>query len=146
MNDERLFTVARSCLGRRTRKTAALLSRHYAAQLRHTGLSGTEFVLLVTIAQEPDISVVALADKLGLDPTTLVRNVKHASDRRLIAAAGGRGRAGKRLRLTLEGEEALKRALDAWEEVNSALVAKLGPEKVSEGLRFLQALEDLVRA
>jgi DNA-binding MarR family transcriptional regulator len=143
MKDERIRTVAQSCLSRRTRATAAVLSRHYGAQLRSTGLSGVEFSLLVAIAGQDGPSVSAVAEALGFDSTTVVRNLKHLERRRFIDSEGGRGRAGKRLRLTAEGEAAISTALDSWEVVNRTLVEKLGAERVKEGLRFLEALEEV---
>ncbi|MBF9197397.1 MarR family winged helix-turn-helix transcriptional regulator [Microvirga terrestris] len=146
MKDERIRSVAQSCLSRRTRATAAVLSRHYGAQLRSTGLSGVEFSLLVAIAGEDGPNVSAVAEALGFDSTTVVRNLKHLERRGFVESEGGRGRTGKRLRLTDEGEAAISAALDSWDAVNRTLVEKLGAERVKEGLRFLEALEEAALA
>jgi DNA-binding MarR family transcriptional regulator len=142
LKDERIRTVARSCLSRRTRATAAVLTRHYGARLRSTGLSGAEFALLIAIASQDGPSVTALAEAMDLDSTTVVRNLKHLERRGFVKSEGGRGRTGKRLWLTAGGEAATSATLDCWETINRALIDKLGAERVQQGLQFLEALEE----
>jgi len=137
--------IARLCVNRRLRGASALLTRHYNERLRHAGVTAAQFTTLVSIAAADRPSVADIAEATGIDASTVTRNLQMLEDSRLIASDGGRGRSGKRLQLTAEGQAALERAVSAWQAVNQELVDRLGPEQLKAGLAFLAALEGATR-
>jgi DNA-binding MarR family transcriptional regulator len=62
--------------------------------------------------------------------------------RGLISAEGGRGRGGKHLTLTPEGQQLLAAALTIWLKTNKRLAAELGEKEAAAGRAFLRALGD----
>src|SRR5215218_588049 len=73
---EDLAAIGRACFALHARMTARLLTRVYDAAVRPTGLRFAQFGLLGAIAHGSATSQTALADRLGLERTTLVRNLK----------------------------------------------------------------------
>lgn len=68
--------VSGRCAAVRTLSAARVMTRHFDEALRSTGLTITQFTLLVTIGMtEPD-SISEMGQWLNLDRTTLTRNLK----------------------------------------------------------------------
>ncbi len=65
----------RDCLCLHTRRTARLLTQFYDEALRPSGLRITQFLLMAAIHEAEPITHQPLADILGMDRTTLTRNL-----------------------------------------------------------------------
>lgn len=141
--DDTLLRIGALCLGHRARVTARALTRHYNARLRPLDLTAGQFALLAALQASEPPTLQLLAERLGTDPTTLVRGIQQLQARGLAATDGGRGRRGKRTTLTTAGRKLLKRAVPLWEAAYSTLVAALGGESRATALRkSLRALEE----
>ena len=94
-SQEHLLRVARECTGASLRRAARAISGLYDARLAETGLRGTQFSLLVAIALAGEPPVTMLAERLGLDCTTMTRNLAPLERDGLVedAAAGRSARA-----------------------------------------------------
>src|SRR5258708_7941299 len=93
-----------SCL--RVRRTARRLTRLYDQALEPAGLTVNQFGLLANLhgAGSAGLSMGALADRLGMDPTTLNRDLKPLRADGLVRdAADPRDRRGRPVRLTSQG-------------------------------------------
>ncbi len=75
-----------------------------------------------------------------LDHSTLARNFAVMERCKLIAAKGGRGRAGKSLNFTRAGETLYAEALGIWRTTNRQLAARIGADETAAGRKFLRAL------
>src|SRR5215468_6052077 len=58
------------------RKTTRAITQFYNAILQPSGLLATQFTLLAILARDHPTPISALADALGMDRTTLSRNLK----------------------------------------------------------------------
>src|SRR5918998_4220066 len=105
-----LNAIGKACLALHARMTARILSRAYEAALRPAGLKVPQFGILGTIAQGGSLSETALAERLGLERTTLVRNLKVLADRGWIEPVAGEGRS-LRHHLTPAGRATLEAAI-----------------------------------
>lgn len=127
------------CLG--VRKAARMVARRYDEAFRPLGLTSGQFSILAALLRDRAVALSALADDLGMDRTTLNRNLKPLLTQDLIAAEDDE--ADRRVRglvLTAAGRERLDRALPIWRRVQAASEARL-PEGGWSGLRFcLQGL------
>lgn len=135
-----LAAIGRACFALHARMTARLLTRVYDAAVRPTGLRFAQFGLLGAIAHGSATSQTALAERLGLERTTLVRNLKFLEQKGWIETtpSGGRGLAH---RLTAAGREILTRAIPLWERAQADIEARLGgtdPDAARETLRALR--------
>lgn len=142
-NPESLQGVAGECPGFQARATARALTRYYNACFKPLGLTAEQFSLLVGIGAAEGATLVDLADKAGVDPTTLSRNVQNLESRDLVRATGGRGRAGKRLALTASGRQLVVDALPIWNLGKAELAGRMGDEKLRS---VRQAMAELAEA
>ncbi|NKI72248.1 MarR family transcriptional regulator [Collimonas pratensis] len=140
---ETLQGVAAECPGFQARATARVLTRYYNACFKPLGLTAEQFSLLVGIGAAEGTTLVDLADKAGVDPTTLSRNVQNLESRNLLSAQGGRGRAGKRLALTASGRQLLADAFPLWYWAKAELARRMGDEKLASAR---QAMAELAKA
>jgi DNA-binding MarR family transcriptional regulator len=134
--------IGRSCYAFQARKTANAVLRAYNEWMKPVELEMAQFATLSAILQGAAGSVGKLADVLGVERTTLVRNLKVLEKRGLIAVAG---RNQRRLTYTLTplGAETLSRALPLWQQAQSAMEKALGPPRERD---VREALADLRKA
>ena len=116
------------------------VTRLYNARMRPLGLQITQFVLLVAISRSADLSVAGMADRLDIEPSALLRNLKLLEDKELVVSTGGRGRRGRRLALTDEGRKLLQKAAPAWARAQAELRQALATH-ADEVLSMLKRLE-----
>jgi len=132
-------------MGMRVRRAARVVANHYDKHLKPTGLKGTQFTLLNTIFMNPAASIGRLADILGLDRTTLNRNLKPLERNGLIRSGSGKDPRTRTLELTREGTKILQNALPYWLEAQSGVMETLDRRimRLMDDLRELEKLEKL---
>jgi DNA-binding MarR family transcriptional regulator len=108
------------------RRTSRALTQLYDRALRPLGLRATQFTVLQALSLAGEVSQGQLGEMLALDSTTLTRTLEIMGRHEWIAERRGEDQRERRLRLAAGGERQLKRALPAWEKVQSRLRAKLG--------------------
>ena len=141
MSDERLIQAAASgCLAARTRRAARAVTAHYDAHLRPTRLKVGQFTMLVAIRLMRSPTVGDLAEAVGMDRTTVTRNLKPLERDGLVILAPGRedGRQ-VTIKLTPLGGRRLDRALPLWEAAQREVEGRLDGD-VQTVLANLQAL------
>jgi DNA-binding MarR family transcriptional regulator len=118
--------VIASCTCNKVRMAARAVTRAYDGALRAVGLRATQFAVLVAVDREGAMSITALAATLGMDRTTLTRNLRPLVKLGLVAV-GAEGRHRSRpLEVTRKGRARLREGLPLWEEAQAALKRKLG--------------------
>ena len=111
------------CYCLQTRRTARRLTRVYDAALRDTGLKITQCTILFAIARNGEVSEGALADRLGLERTTLVRNLQGLVAKGLLERVQ-KSRCVEH-RLTEDGRQALEATLPIWQTVQTQIKSRL---------------------
>lgn len=133
------------CLCKRTRAAARAITRLYDEELRSTGLRPSQVEVLVTVAANSELSISALADDLGMDRTTMTRNLRLLEKRGLVAiSAEGRHRA-RFVHLTPTGEAALAEAIEPWERAQDMMERRLGKEGIASVRRASAAIASASR-
>ena len=118
------------------RKLTRRVTQAYDAALAEAGLTITQYSLLAHLARGAGGSVSALAARMGMDRTTLIRNLKP------LVAAGwvryGERRAGKpaALELSAAGRARLRAAVPLWDRAQGEFESLLGAKRVA-GLHAL---------
>ncbi|QRM28635.1 MarR family winged helix-turn-helix transcriptional regulator [Microvirga sp. VF16] len=134
-----LEAIGRTCFALHARMTARLLSRTYEAALRPLGLKLPQFGILGAIGHGTTASETVLADRLGLERTTLVRNLRVLTQNGWIEPIPGNGR-GLRHRLTPAGQAILEAAIPLWQQAQGQLESKLKDTDAEEARRAMRAL------
>jgi DNA-binding MarR family transcriptional regulator len=133
--------MGRTCLGHAARRTANLLTRHYNRHLSALGLELTQAQLLAAIAEGSAPSAAAIARYLGIERSTLARNLKPLEAAGLISRPGGRRALPV---LTPEGERKVIAIHQAWQSAQADLHARLGPEGAQAVMAHMSALRKAV--
>jgi len=113
------------CFGHRSRKAARAVTRAFNQRLKPLNLQITQFILLGAIAREGDRSIAALADDVGVEPSAVLRNLRILEERGLVSNLGGRGRGGRKLRMTEAGRALIAGSMPAWRQAQADLAALL---------------------
>jgi DNA-binding MarR family transcriptional regulator len=137
--------VADSCMGMRVRRAARVVANHYDKHLKPSGLKGTQFTLLNTIFMNPAANIGKLADILGLDRTTLNRNLKPLEGKGWVRSGSGKDPRTRTLKLTKEGTRILQNALPYWLEAQSGVMDTVNHriKRLMDDLSELEKLANL---
>ena len=128
------------CLCASARRASRLLTRHYENALRPANVTSPQFELLSTLSARGSLSQTDLTAALGVDQTTLSRNLGILLARRWIehrASASDRRRS--TYVLTRAGGAAWRTAVPLWQRAQSEMQEHLG-DKWSEVWAGLDAL------
>ena len=128
------------CTCHRVRMAARAVTRSYDEALRPAGLRATQVSVLVGVAAEHAASIASLSRLLGMDRSTLTRNLRPLLKDRLISM-GPEGRHRSRtLEVTSKGNERLRELVPLWEGIQEELKRKLGNSRWSALLGELDYL------
>ena len=129
-----------NCVCFNLRWVARAVTQFFDAELRRHGLRPTQTPILSALAAKSGWSMDELSDWLGMERTTLVRNLRPLQRDGLVQLSGT-GRGGKvSVSLTGKGKKELAEVLPAWRAAQQAVVKTLGEE------RWSAILTDLERA
>jgi DNA-binding MarR family transcriptional regulator len=121
---DQISTMGDHCFALQARKTANLLARVYNAALEPLGLEISQFSTLSAVALERSDSITELAGALGVERSTLTRNLKILERDGLIIQSERQGRRSM-YRLTPKGRRKLSKALPIWNEVQARFFTAL---------------------
>ncbi|BAP41075.1 MarR family winged helix-turn-helix transcriptional regulator [Pseudomonas sp. 21LCFQ02] len=128
------------CICTHLRRAARGVSRHYDEALDGFGINVAQFSLLRHLQRLDQPSISSLAEAMGLERSTLGRNLRVLEAEGLVALDEGRDQRNRLVRLTAEGNKRLHAAGPAWEQAQQQLIDRLGEDRRNELLRVLQSL------
>jgi DNA-binding MarR family transcriptional regulator len=118
-----------ACAGWSSRLAARRITNFLEERIQDSGLRLAQFGLMAQIAAAPDDTLGALAERTGLDQSTLSRNLRGLEAAGFVeiavAADDQRRRA---VWLTEEGARRLEAAIPVWRQAHAALSERLDPE------------------
>ena len=114
------------CTSARLRKASRALSQMYDIVLKPSGLKGTQFTLLATLDKTGALPISKLAEVLGMERTTLTRNLKHMIDKGYVEDDLDSDQRIRLIRITLMGRGALNEAMPLWGQAQARAVESLG--------------------
>ncbi len=119
------------CACSQVRRTARKLSLLYDHALSEVGVTVTQYAVLVNVARAGQVSRTELASLLGMDRTTLTRNLGPLERSKLIVKAPSQDRRERLLCLSSEGREKLRESYAIWASVQSRFLRKDGRRDAS---------------
>ena len=133
------LSECQACACFAVRRAARAITQAYDQALRPTGLRSTQFTLMVVLHNGGPQPLQLLAERLGMERTTLTRNLGPLVARGYVSERAGEPDPRVRvLLLTPAGERAAAAALPRWRRAQRGLAKQLTP-------RGLGALADLAR-
>lgn len=116
-------------LGWHARLSARLLTAELDQGIAASGLTSTQFGLMCLIATSPDDTVGGLAQRAGLNQSTMSRNIDALSRAGLVEVATvTEDRRRRAMWLTEAGLQRLHEAMPLWRAAHKALAERLHPE------------------
>ena len=135
-----------NCLAYTSRRTARAVTNVFNARMAPLELNVAQFGLLAAVARMPASTMSAIGEAMLLDQSTMARNLTVLERRGLVEAQGGRGRGGKQVSLTAEGQALYAEAVRVWKRTNQKLAADLGEDEAGAGRNFLKRLADVAES
>ena len=124
--------IIESCACHRARTAARVVTRTYDEALRPAGLRATQLSVLVAAAVDDAMSITALAKFMGMDRSTLTRNLRPLEKEGLIRLGAEGWHRSRTLEITKAGRARLREALPLWQKAQQALKRKLGDRAWSQ--------------
>ena len=131
------------CVCFNMRRTARLVTQAYDRALRPAAIQANQFSLLAALHKaggNDGIRLGALAEFLGLDRTTLTRNLNPALRAGWLRVVEGQDRRERLVVLTKAGQAKLIEALPLWRKAQGQTLGRLGRSKSAELLRLARQL------
>jgi len=100
----------------------------YDESLQPAGLRATQFGMLAVISLQGDATITELAAILGMDRTTLSRNLKPLARSGLIEISAEGYRRARSTSITDKGVEVMEKALPLWSSAQDSLRKRLGKD------------------
>ena len=133
--------LAAGCVGLTVRQAARRVTQIYDETLQESGLSVAQLGLLAVIATNEDDHMAAIAERAGLDPSTLSRNLRALERAGLIEIAMVEKDLRRRaVWLTEGGLRRLQAALPAWREAQNQVAELLPPDLLQQLLAASSSL------
>lgn len=134
--------MVESCACTKVRMAARAVTRAYDDILRPSGLRATQLSVLAAIAIDGAMSIAALAEFLGMDRSTLTRNLQPLRKDGLVRIGAEGWRRSRTLEITDKGRQCIRAATPLWEKAQRMLMGKLGARN---GPAVLDGLDHLIR-
>ncbi|HGM5580174.1 TPA: MarR family winged helix-turn-helix transcriptional regulator [Pseudomonas putida] len=128
------------CICTHLRRAARGVSRHYDEALAGFGINVAQFSLLRHLQRLDQPSITSLAEAMGLDRSTLGRNLRVLEADDLVRLGEGSDQRNRLVCLTEAGTRCLAAAHPAWERAQLQLVEQLGEGQRDELVRLLERL------
>jgi len=137
--------AAETCAGMNVRLAARRITRFLEARMLATDLSLAQFGLMTHIAAAGDDTIGALAERAGLDQSTLSRNLRGLEREGLVEIALVEQDLRRRaVWLTEVGARRLQAAIPVWRRAHAALCEVLEPRDIRKMAATTAALADVV--
>lgn len=130
-----------SCYCTNLRRSTNVVSAFYDSILSEVGLTVAQYYLLVNLSRLGTVNITHLAKAVGLDRSTMVRNIKLLQNRGLVEIVDGHG---KTFALSSEGTMILEKAMPLWEKAQMQIEKILGKEDVEAIFRISDKLQSFI--
>lgn len=118
------------CTNLKLRQLMRQVTRHYDAEVGKSGLKGTQYSLLSYVVKLGPIRPVDLARTMGVDASTLTRNLRPLIDQGWIAVEEGPDARSHLVVATPEGRDKRTEAQRRWRVAQEGINQLLGPARV----------------
>ena len=121
--------IAATCACTTVRLASRAITQLYDSALAPSGLRVTQFVVLVGVLRGAGMTLNRLAKTLGMERSTLPRNLRPLIRRRLVEVMSGPDKRAKVIRLTKAGERQVARMIPHWERAQARVLRDIGIRK-----------------
>ena len=120
-----LTALISECACLKVRTAARAVTRVYDDAPRPVGQRATQLSVLVAVAASEAVSIASLSRTLGMDRSTLTRNLRPLEEQGLVALGPEGHHRSRTLSTTAKGDQLLRKALPLWEKTQEKLREEL---------------------
>ena len=132
------YSPAEDCAYTKLRRLTRCVTHHFDAELAKTGLKASQLGLLSEIVRLQPVSPGELARALGIDPSTLTRNLKPLLAAGWVELGAGKDARTRTIRITDAGRAKQSQAQRRMRVAQQSMDEKLGARRMAD----LKALMD----
>jgi DNA-binding MarR family transcriptional regulator len=145
MTKELDMSSVENCVCFNLRRVTRAVTQLYDFEMRRHGIRPTQGTILLALNAKENWTMAELSDCLGLERTSLVRNLQPLQRDGLVTAdGGGRGRRVD-LAITAKGRKQVEKFMPAWESAQSTAVQVLGEKRWSALLADLEKVASALK-
>jgi len=116
------------CVCFRLRRAARAVTQLYDRALRPHGLRVTQLSVLVGASSRETVELAPLSTALGMDRTTLLRNVRPLVRKKLLTVTTASGTRRTEIRVTPAGRKLLARIYPVWKRTQEGVLTHMDPQ------------------
>lgn len=131
-----------ACTCGELRKAARAITLLYDNAFKSSGLLSTQLNVLDVICKTESIRITELAEKQGMDRTTLTRNLSVLEKQGYIKISSGNDQRTRIVKATHKGHSAVAKAIPLWNDVQCKVKQEMGENSWHE---LMQSLSHFVR-
>lgn len=135
--------VPATCLMFNFREVCRTITQIYDEQLIIIGLHSTQYTLLVSLKFQEPQKLSSLAKTIGLDRTTLTRNLSLLEKKGWVKYEKSSDSRQKIVSITQQGEQILNQAFPIWQNLQNMFIEKLGNKNFNELLNNLKHMQEI---
>jgi DNA-binding MarR family transcriptional regulator len=120
-----LNALISDCACLKVRTASRAVTRFYDDAFRPIGLRATQLTVLVAVTFGEAVSIAWLSRLLGMDRSTLTRNLRPLEQKGLVALGPEGHHRSRTLSVTSKGEQLVHKALPLWEKTQEKLREEL---------------------
>ena len=129
-----------TCYCTNMRRSTNIISSFYDSALKKAELTVAQYYLLMNLSRLESANITHWAEHVGLDRSTMVRNIKPLLDRGLIESTEGHG---KTFTLSSKGKQILDLAIPLWQNAQKQIEEVLGKDDIDAIFRICEKLQNL---
>jgi DNA-binding MarR family transcriptional regulator len=128
---------AEACTCGELRKAARAITLLYDNAFKSSGLLSTQLGVLDTICNTDSMKISDLAEKQGVDRTTLTRNLAVLERQGFVKISSGKDHRTRIVTTTQKGRSAVAKAIPLWNEVQLTVKQQMGENSWRELMQNL---------
>ena len=124
-----------------------LVERRWAAALASSGISPSEYRVLITLVEQGPMNPVDVGSRVTLEQSLISRTAQRLYEKRLITRRRSRiDRRNVTLRVTREGEELARQLEQPLRELAEDLARGIPPRRFQQAVEVIEAILDSLEA
>lgn len=108
------------------RRAARAVSKQYGAAMKDSDVEATQFSVLFILSRAGALSITELANKMGLDRTSMSRNLSPLQTHGYISVSDTGTSRAREVTITQAGTAALQELMPMWRKAQAEFVEHLG--------------------
>lgn len=122
------YMACASCFCLASRQAARRITRLYDSRMQPSGIRATQFTILSQLMLRGEISIGKLAAILGMERTTLTRNLTLLEQQKWISSKAGDDPRSRMVAITAQGRGMVRRGFPHWSKAQAQVGKMLGAE------------------